>query len=118
VAKSWAPPAMSSANKQSDLYTSFMVPVAREWRSPLVSSASVLLLAGLTYITVMINNRLCVEPENSLSPNPQLLLPLSQVVQDEWLPHFVLNSSGLPSSTESGRDPMTDTRKCYSLTWA
>jgi hypothetical protein len=53
----------------------------------------------------MTNNPSCVEPGNSLSPNPQLLLPLSQVGQDEWPPPFVLNSSGLPSSAESGRDP-------------
>jgi hypothetical protein len=47
---------------------------------------------------------LCIESGNSLSLNLQLLLPLSQVVQDEWPPHFVLKSSGLPSSAKSGRD--------------
>jgi hypothetical protein len=53
---------------------------------------------------VITNNPSCVEPENSLSPNPQLLL-LSQVHQDEWPPPFLLNSSGLPSSAKSGEGP-------------
>jgi hypothetical protein len=103
---------MSMAKRQSDLYTFlsdlytfFTVPVAREWRSPLTSSALVLPLVGLIWIVVMTNNPLCIELGNSLSPNPQVLLPLSQVDQDKWPPPFILNSSGLPSSVQSGSVP-------------
>jgi hypothetical protein len=53
----------------------------------------------------MTNNPSCIEPGNSLSPNPQLLLPLSHVDQDEWPSPFVLNSSGFLSSAKSERDP-------------
>jgi hypothetical protein len=35
---------------------------------------------------MMTNNPSCVKPGNSFSPNPQLLLLLSQVDQDEWPP--------------------------------
>jgi hypothetical protein len=95
---------MTMSNRQSDLYTFFPVPMAQEWRSPLSFSAPVLPLAGSIWTAVMTNNPLCIESGNSLSLNLQLLLPLSQVVQDEWPPHFVLKSSGLPSSAKSGRD--------------
>jgi hypothetical protein len=74
-----------------------MVSVAQEWRPPLAPSATVLPLGRLNLDSVVTNNPSCVEPGNSLSPNPQPLLPLSQAVQDEWPPPFVLNSSGLPS---------------------
>jgi hypothetical protein len=77
---------MSVANRQSDCHTFFTVPVAREWRSPLASSAPVLPLVGPTWTAVMTDNPSCIEPGNSLFPNPQPLLPLSQEDQDEWPP--------------------------------
>jgi hypothetical protein len=39
----------------------------------------------------MTNNPSCIEPGNSLSTNPQLLL-LSQVDQDEWPPLLSLTA--------------------------
>jgi hypothetical protein len=33
---------------------------------------------------MMANNPSCIESRNSLSPNPQFLLLLSQVFQNEW----------------------------------
>jgi hypothetical protein len=79
--------------------------MAREWRSPLAFSAPVLPLAGLTWAAVVNYNPSCVEPGNSVFPNPQLLLPLSQVVQDECPSPFVLNSNGLPSSVNLEKYP-------------
>jgi hypothetical protein len=79
------PPAMSTANRQPDLYAFFTVPMAQEWRSPHFQFSSTALV-GSTWTAVMTNNPSCVEPGNSLSPNPQLLLLLSQVDQDECPP--------------------------------
>jgi hypothetical protein len=53
------------------------------------------------------NDPSCIEPGNSFSPNPQPLLPLSQAVQDEWPPTFVLNSSGLPFSVSLEKKTLT-----------
>jgi hypothetical protein len=68
--------------------------------------------AGSTWTAVITGNPSCVEPGNSLFPNPQPLLPLSQVVQGECpSPHFALNSSEFLSSGSLGKI-LTGTRKC------
>jgi hypothetical protein len=46
---------MSMANRESDLCIFFIVPMARELRSPLASSAPVLPLEGLTWTAMMTN---------------------------------------------------------------
>jgi hypothetical protein len=80
AAKFRTPPAMFVANRH--FYTFFTVPMAQEWRLPLAFSAPVLSQAGLTWTAVVtIPHALILE--TLFSPNPQPLLPLSQVVQDE-----------------------------------
>jgi hypothetical protein len=70
---------MSEANNQISC-ASFMVSVAESGGClPLASSAPILPSGRIN-----LDSSSCVEPGNSLFPNPQPVLPLSQAVQDEY----------------------------------